>query len=324
VRVLVTGATGFIGGRLARRLLADGHEVVALVRDPARGGELAAAGAELVQADITDPASLPPAMAGVEAAFHLAAWYKVGARDRARARRINVEGTRNVLLAMGEAGVAKGVYTSSIAIYSDTRGREVEEGYRFTGRHISLYDATKAEAHWEVAVPALGEGLPLVIVQPGLVYGPGDTSAIGDLLRRYLRRKLPMVPRGPEYCWAHVDDIVAGHLLALEKGRVGESYHLTGPRASLVEALELAERLTGVPAPRLRPGPAFFRAMSWLMQPVSWLLPLPTDLHPETLRVLAGATYLASSAKARRELGWACRGLEEGLGETLGALAAGS
>src|SRR5690606_2341897 len=123
------------------------------------------------------------------------------------------------------------------------------ESYRFDGEHLSEYDRTKWKAHYEVALPMMKAGLPLVIVQPGLVYGPGDTSAVDRTLRNYLKGKMPMVPKGVELCWAHVDDIAQAHILAMEKGTPGESYITCGQRASLAEGLQIAERITGVKAP---------------------------------------------------------------------------
>lgn len=317
MRYLVTGATGFIGGEVARQLLVAGHEVVALVRDPSRAGALAERGLRLVQGDITAPETLPDAMRGVDGLFHLAAWYRVGARDRSRAYRVNVEGTRNVLVAMRDAGVLKGVYTSTLAVFSDTRGRVVDETYRHAGPHLSEYDRTKWQAHYEVALPMIAEGLPLVIVQPGLVYGPGDASTMGQALRDYLRRRMPAIPARSAYCWGHVEDTARAHLLAMERGRPGETYIIAGPVHRLTEVFDLAARITGIPASRLRPAPAVMRAASGIAGLLGRVVRLPETYAAETLRVAAGVTYLGSSDKARRELGFEPRSLAEGLRETL-------
>src|SRR5438270_9502468 len=164
MKYFLTGATGFLGSHVARQLLAAGHSVNALVRTPTKAGELAALGAKLFAGDITDKDSLREPMRGTDGVFHVAAWYKIGARDHTEAERINVGGTRNVLEVMRELGIRKGVYTSTLAIWSDTSGRVVDESYRYTGPHISEYDRTKAAAH-AVAEGFIREGLPLVIVQ---------------------------------------------------------------------------------------------------------------------------------------------------------------
>jgi nucleoside-diphosphate-sugar epimerase len=316
-RYFVTGATGFVGGRVARALRSAGHQVVTIVRDPARATELGALGVEIHRADITERPSLTAPMRGVDGVFHLAAWYKVGARDIRPAEKINVEGTRNVLETMRELGVPKGVYTSTLAVFGDTKDKLVDESYSHAGPWLSEYDRTKWAAHYEVALPMMREGLPLVIVQPGLIYGPGDTSAVRVSLLQYLRGRLPVTPRGTAYCWAHVDDVAAGHLLAMERGRTGEAYIIAGEPHTLIEAFALAERISGVPAPKLHPSPGVMRALAAAMGVVERLVPLPETYTREGLRVLAGATYLGDNSKARRELGYAPRPLESGWRETI-------
>lgn len=318
MKVFLTGATGFIGGRIARRLRVRGDEVVALVRSPDKASDLASLGVSLMPGDITDAASVRAAMREADQVFHVAAWYKVGLRDRSPAWPINVDGTRNVLEAMRELGIGKGVYTSTLAAFSDTGGRTVDESYRPQVTHwLSEYDRTKHAAHFDVALPMMEQGLPLVIVQPGVNYGPGDTSVVRELFIQYLKRRLPMIPRGMACCWAHVEDTVTGHLLAMEQGRVGESYIIAGPAHTYVEAMETAERITGIPAPRMRPGPGIMRAMAAVMGVVEKIFPVPPTMAAESFREMAGTTYLGSNAKARRELGFSPRPLEEGLRDTL-------
>jgi len=318
MKYFITGATGFIGGHVARQLLEAGHTVVALVRNPAKAQDLAALGAELHQGDITDRESMRAPMTGVDGLFHIAAWYEVGVRDTSRAEQINVEGTRNVLELMRDLGIPKGVYTSTVGVFSDTRGKLVDESYRYQpdGAWISVYERTKWQAHYEVAEPMMRAGLPLVIVQPGVVYGPGDTSIAHKTLVQYLQKKLPMTPRGAAFCWGHVEDTARAHILAMEQGRPGESYIIAGPVHTLAEGLALAEQITGVPAPRMQVNPGVVRALASVAGLVERVVPLPELYSAETLRSSA-ATYTAGNAKAQRELGFTPRPLEEGLRETL-------
>lgn len=317
MRWFVTGASGFIGRHVVAQLLAGGHQVVALVRDPGARASLAERGAEPVTGDILDPDSLRSPMRGVDGVFHLAAWYRVGARDRRAAYAINVDGTRHVLEAARDADVPKIVYTSTLAVYGDT-GRPVDESYRMDGPWLSEYDRSKWLAHYRVALPLIERGLPLVIVQPGLVHGPGDHSNLGRVFRDYLRRRLPAVP-SMGGCWSFVEDAARGHVLAMERGRLGECYNLAGSCLMWAEVLEVAERITGVRPPRFVLPPWIARVSSWLLRPVAAVVPLPATYHPETLRVAAGSRYFADDARARRELGWAPRPLEEGLRITLDA-----
>lgn len=317
MKYFITGATGFIGGYVAQQLVEAGHEVVALVRDPTRAEHLAELGITLAEGDVTVKDSMRDPMSGVDGVYHIAGWYKVGLEDKSPAYRINVDGTRNVLELMDELGIPKGVYTSTLAVFSDTEGELMDETYRYDGPHLSEYDRTKWLAHYEVADPMMDAGLPLVIVMPGMVYGPGDTSQMGDAFRQYLQGKLPMLPQESAYCWGHVEDMARGHTLAMDKGEPGETYIIAGPPHTMIEAFEIAAKITGIPAPRLRVPPGVLKIMSRIMGIVEKVVPLPADYTAETLRVLAGVTYLGSNAKAKRELGFSVRPLEAGLRETL-------
>ena len=320
MKYFVTGATGFVGGRVARQLRAAGHDVIAVVRTPEKAGDLAALGIVLHQGDVTEKESMRAPMTGVDGVFHIAGWYKIGVRtasERRAGEQINVEGTRNVLELMRELGIPKGVYTSTVAVFSDTHGKLVDESYVFTGEPLSEYDRTKWVAHYEVAEPLIAQGLPLVIVQPGVIYGPGDTSSLRTALIGYLQHRLPILPKRTEYCWAHVDDVARGHLLAMDQGRVGESYIIAGERRTFVDALALAERVTGVRASRIQASPGMLKASAALMSVAEKLVPVPAMYTSEYLRINAGVTYLGDNAKARRELGYNPRPLDEGLPPTL-------
>ncbi len=311
MKYFLTGATGFIGGELAHQLVQGGHSVVALVRSPAKAQALKDLGVSLAEGDITEKESLRAPMRGVDGVFHVAGWYKVGTPDKTLGQKINVDGTRNVLEMMRELDIPRGVYTSTLAIHSDTHGKLVDETYRFNGRHLSEYDRTKAEAH-QLAEEMIAGGLPLVITMPGVVYGPGDTSTVRTTFVSYLQRKLPLVPKQTGFCWVHVEDVAAGHRLAMEKGRLGQAYHLCGPLNTLVEALEIARQITGIPRP-LQVPPSWVLATSKLVGLVDPFVRLPENYTSEGLRIVAGVTYAGDNSKARRELGFQVRPLEEGL-----------
>lgn len=314
MRYFVTGATGFIGGAITRKLRAAGHEVRALVRDPGRAGALAALGVELHGGDVREASTLRTPMQDCDGVFHVAAWYRVGEPADA-ARAINVEGTRNVLSTMRALGIPKGVYTSTVAVFSDTYGRMVDESYRYDGEMLTVYERTKHEAHYHVVLPMIEDGLPLVVVMPGVVYGPGDQGPMRTAIVQYLQGRLPAVPRDTYFCWAHVDDVADGHIAAMERGRVGEAYILAGPRHGFAEVLDLAQRYSKVKAPRIRPSGGTLRALARVMAWVERAVPVPVSVRAESLRAVAGVTYTASSAKARAELGFDPRPLDEGLAE---------
>jgi nucleoside-diphosphate-sugar epimerase len=317
MRYLVTGATGFIGGELVRQLVARGDEVVAIVRSPEKAGDLAAIGVTLARGDVTDKQSMRGPMTGVDGVFHVAGWYKVGVKDTSPGQAINVEGTRNVLTLMQELGIRKGVYTSSVAVNGDTHGRLVDESCHAGPPFLTEYDRTKWEAHVKVALPMMEAGLPLVVVMPGVVYGPGDTSIVRENLIQYLIGKLPLLAGGTTYSWAHIEDIAAAHLLAMDRGTPGESYIIAGETVTLVDAMRLAERLTGIPAPRLVMPPFGLRMAARIAGLIDRMVNVPEAYSAESLRVIAGVTYIGSNAKARREWGYDPRPLEIGLKQTL-------
>jgi nucleoside-diphosphate-sugar epimerase len=163
----------------------------------------------------------------------------------------------------------------------------------------------------------MAHGLPLVIVQPGVIYGPGDTSGLHTALVDLLRRRLPLTPRRTAFCWAHVEDTARGHIFAMERGRPGDAYIITGPRHTFEEAFDLVAMLAKVPRPLLHPGPRLMKAAAALMGLVNKLANLPPALTPEAIRVVAGTTYLGSNEKAVRELGFSARSLREGMDQTL-------
>jgi nucleoside-diphosphate-sugar epimerase len=317
MKYFITGATGFVGGRIAQHLIDGGHEVIALVRTPSKAQALKDMGATIAEGDITDKESMREPMTGVDGVFHVAAWYKVGAKDKHLAQGINVDGTRNVLELMKELNIPKGVYTSTLAVNSDTKGEKKDETYRFTGKHLSEYDRTKAAAHHEVAEPMIKDGLPLVIVMPGMVYGRGDQSDIHDYIVQYVKGKLPALPARTAVCAAHIDDVAHGHILAMEKVKPGETYIICGPCLTFVEFFKIAETITGIPAPRITIPSAVLKVGSQAMRVVEKFVDLPVAYTSEGMRVSAGATYLGDNSKAKRELGYDPRPVEVGLKETL-------
>ncbi len=313
MKYFVTGATGFLGGVLARQLRSAGYEVHASIRNPQKATELQSLGIQLFTGDVTDKESMREAMLGVDGVFHVAGWYKVGAPDKTPGERVNIQGTRNVLELMKELQIPKGVYTSTMAVNSDTHGEVKNESYRFTGRHLTEYDRTKAVAH-QIAEQFIEQGLPLIIVMPGGIYGPGDTSVLRSNFIDFLQGRLPILPTQAGLCLTHVEDTAHAHILAMEKGVSGETYIIAGEPYTFLEVFQLASHITGTPAPRAV-SHRIFKALSFIVKPFDSLLP---ELYTsEALRVLGGVTYWGDNSKAKRFLGYNPRPLSEGLESTL-------
>jgi nucleoside-diphosphate-sugar epimerase len=317
MRAFITGATGFIGGRVAKALVERGDEVTALVRSPDKAGALRGLGVTLVGGDITEPSTLQGPIRRAEAVYHLAAWYEVGVTDRTRMYQINVRGTEHVMDAAAAAGVERVVYCSSVVVFGmRSIGDIADETTEHEGGFGSLYEETKWQAHMKVRERARA-GLPVITVMPGGVFGPGDQSPIAILLRLYSKGWLIAVPfPQTEFSFIQVDDLADGFLAAFDKGRPGEEYVLGGENLSIREVFLRLEPITGIRPPR-------FGVPSWLVRasiPISPLIARALKQGPHVMQDAMGTmggSFMASSAKAQRELGFAFRSLEDTMPETI-------
>jgi dihydroflavonol-4-reductase len=321
VKVFVTGGTGFIGGEVVRQLRARGDEVVCLVRNPEKGQKVVDLGCEIVAGDLGDERAIHEGMSGCDAVIHAAAVYEVGipVKDRPAMKEANVGGTERVLGAALELKIPKVVYVSTVGVFGNTHGKVVDESYEHPAKDFtSCYEQTKWEAH-QVAKRLTGEGLPCVIVQPGGVYGPGDTSSIAELLNQFLSGKMPLMPF-PELgiCLSHVEDIATGILLGLDKGKVGEAYVISGPKTTVREAIGIVADVTDKKAPKRALPTGLMKAMIPIGPLVGKMMGQPPNLR-ELISSADGVTFWATYEKAHNELGYEPRGLEQGLHDMLAA-----
>lgn len=315
MRVFLTGGTGFIGGEVARRLRERGDDVRALVRTPGRAQALRDLGCELVEGDLSDEAALVEACRGMTAVVHAAAVYAVGVPAGRRDELVdaNVRGTERVLGAALTAGTSRAVYVSTVAVFGDTGGAVAREDWtRTASGYTSVYEETKTCAH-KRAQEIGARGLPLVTVQPGAVYGPGDPSTFGSLLEDFLAGRLPVLPF-PELgvTPVHRDDVADGVLRALDKGVPGESYVLAGEPVRVRELLGVLAEVSGRRAPWAAVPTVLLRALAPAGRFVGPALGFPPNLR-ELIRSSDGVTFWASGDKAREQLGWTSRPLREGL-----------
>lgn len=319
MRAFVTGATGFIGGHLAQKLRARGGEVVALVRNAAKATKLRDLGCQLVQGDLGDEGAIEQGVKGCNSVFHVGAVYEVGipASQRPAMYDANVRGTERVLDAAARAGAERIVYVSTINVFGNTGGRVVDEGYRRPGDDfLSYYDETKFVAH-EVALDRIRRGYPVVIAQPGGVYGPGDTSQIAnfvDLIRRGRLKFLTFPDTGLNFL--HVEDCVDGILLVHDKGKIGESYVLGGEITTIGDAIRRVATILGRKPPKIVIPSAMVKMSIPVSPLVTRMMRLPPNLR-ELIKAADGVTYWASDHKARSELGYSPRDLDTGLRQYL-------
>jgi dihydroflavonol-4-reductase len=305
---LVTGATGFVGAAVARALLAAGWRVRVLVRAGADRGNLRHLAADIVEGDLADVSSLERALDGCSGLFHVAADYRLGARDPRPLYRTNVEGTRNILGAARKVGVARVVYTSSVAtIGIPLDGSPGEERTPAAlSDMIGHYKRSKYLAE-EVARDAARAGLPVIIVNPSTPVGPGDIkpTPTGQLVLDAARGRMPAyVDTGLNV--VHVDDVAAGHLLAFERGIAGERYILGGDDMTLRTILQQIAALAGRKPPRIRLPYAAVLPIAYLAEAFAAVSGRSGRVTLEGVRMSRKRMFF-SSGKAVAELGYRWR-----------------
>jgi nucleoside-diphosphate-sugar epimerase len=325
MKVFLTGGTGFIGGHVVRKLRERGDEVRVLVRSSAKAEPLVALGCEPVIGDLGDSAAIPSGLEGCDAAIHGAAIYEVGIPESEHRAmyEANVLGTENVLRAALDAKTPKVVYISTIGAYGNTHGEVVDETYEHPGKGFtSYYEQTKVEAHRLARRMTAEEGLPCVIVQPGGVYGPDDHSALGKTISDFVAGRLPLLPF-PDLGMnmVHVEDVAAGVLLALDRGKPGESYVLGGEITTMRGLIESLGEVVDKRPPRFNFPTPMLKALAPVGPVVGKVMGQPPNLR-ELITSADGVTFWASDDKARGEIGYTPRDLKTGLRETFPEAAA--
>jgi Nucleoside-diphosphate-sugar epimerases len=249
--VFVTGATGFIGTKLVNELVRKGHTVHALSRSTSNRSGLEHERIKIIEGDILNRQSLEHGMEGCSQVYHLAAYAKNWARDKSVFRVINIEGTRNVFEAAKSTGVKRLVFTSTIVTFGPTRPGVVgnESMPRITPHYYTEYEETKAIAEQE-ALEYASKEFPVVIVNPTRVYGPGkmtEGNSVSLMIDQYDRGMVPvLLNRGVNIGnYVYVDDLVSGHILAMEHGKIGERYILGGENISLERVYRTVDEVSG-------------------------------------------------------------------------------
>jgi dihydroflavonol-4-reductase len=321
MKAFVTGGTGFIGERLVQRLRDRGDDVVALVRSREKGAKLEAMGATLVEGDLSSSEAIRQGVEGCDSAFHVAAVYKVGIpkKDHEAMYDANVRGTERVLDAAFQAGVSRIVYVSTINAFGNTHGEVVDESYERPGDdYLSYYDETKHLSH-QAAKTRIEKGVPIVIVQPGGVYGPGDHSEVGNVIDQTATGKLKALPfAGLGLNLVYVDDVADGIVLAHDKGKIGESYVLGGEITTMRGMVDKAATLAGRKPPKRDMPSGVIKLAAPAGPLVGKMMGFPPNFR-ELITASDGVTYWAKDDKARSELGYSPRDLDTGLRQTLDA-----
>ncbi len=317
MKLLVTGATGFLGSAVARQVLAAGHSLRLLIRHTSDRRNLAGLEAELVEGDLREPSSLAAAVRGCDGLFHVAADYRLWVRHPRTLYDTNVDGTRNLMLAAADAGIERIVYTSSVAalgLHADGIPADEDTEVSFDNM-IGHYKCSKFLAEEAVHHLVEKQGLPITIVNPATPVGPRDIrpTPTGRLVLDAANGNMPAyVDTG--LCIAHVDDVARGHLLAFERGEVGRRYILGGENLLLREILACIAEITDTQPPRIRLPRAPLYPLALLAQ--VWARVSGARVEPrltvDGLRMSRKRMYF-SSRRAEQELGYSFRPAEEAL-----------
>jgi dihydroflavonol-4-reductase len=319
MRALVTGASGFVGSAVARALLREGWQVRALVRKDSDRRNLQLPALQIVTGELADSGSLERALAQCEALFHVAADYRLATLEPAQLYRTNVEGTRNILQAARRAGIARVVYTSSVATIGlpadGSPGRE--DTSVALADMIGHYKRSKFLAE-QLVLELSRAGAPVIIVNPSTPMGPGDVkpTPTGQLVLDAASGRTPAyIDTGLNI--VHVDDVAAGHLLAFHRGQVGERYILGGQDMTLRAILAEIARIVGRKAPRIRLPRLAVLPLAYAAEAWARSTGRSTRITVEGVRMARKRMYY-SSDKAARELGYAwrepARALEDAVG----------
>ena len=315
---LVTGATGFVGSAVARALLSHGHALRLLVREGSDRSNIAGLPAELAVGDLKDPASLERAVAGCRYVVHVAADYRLWVPDPEAMNRANVEGSRALLLSARQAGVERMVYCSSVAalglVGDGTPGTEATPNS--LAKVIGTYKRSKYLA--EQAVLALArDGVPVVIVNPSAPVGPRDIkpTPTGKMITDTAAGRMPaFVDTGLNV--VHVDDVAEGHVLALERGRVGECYILGGEDMGMQDLLATVAEVAGRKPPRVKLPHAALYPLALASEGLAKLAGIEPIVTRDIL-AMAKKKMFFSSAKAQAELGYSFRPAREAIADAV-------
>src|SRR6266704_404852 len=302
--ILVTGASGFLGSHVARQLVARREDVRVMLRPSSTNRAIADLSLEYVTGDLRDPAAVARAMQGAKRVFHVAADYRLWARRKQDIYDSNVGGTKNLLDAAMRAGVEQLIYTSTVATIAVDRPQHPNE---FTDSRLEEMVGHYKRSKWmaeQETLRAAKAGLPVIVVMPTTPVGPGDwkPTPTGKIILDFLNGKMPgYVETGLNF--VGVEDCATGHLLAAEKGKIGERYLLGAKNLTLKQVLDALEKITGLPAPRLKIPHGLALGAAYVETAFSRLVGREPQIPVEGVKIARHLMFVDCS-RAQRELGF--------------------
>ena len=318
MKILVTGATGFIGGNLARELWRRGDDVQALIRPGSNQLAIRDTGIIPIEGDILDRQSVDRAVRGCEAVFHVAAAYTFWSKDRTNVARTNIQGTINVLEAARRARVSRTVYTSTVGTIGLPKQGQGDENTPLNPETLhGHYKNSKHQAEQQ-ALNITANDMPVIVVNPTLPVGPWDVkpTPTGKIILDFLRRKVPAYLKTGMNV-VDVADVVDGHILAMEKGRPGERYILGNQNMSLKDLFDMISKLTGFSAPRIRLPYWLVVALGYAAQFAEGTLLGKEPTIPLEGVLASKVPAYVNCDKAVRELGQPQRSIEDALKQSI-------
>ena len=320
MKVFVSGATGFIGIQLVKRLAAQGAIVHALYRSEEKADLIRIPGVKLFKGDILDKRSLEQALKACDQAYHTAAFASVWTKDPSKVFRLNVEGALNVIDAAGKSKVKRVVLTSTAGILGPSAKDPVHEDTPPPASFFTLYEESKFQM--EQLLPGKTEGSPeVIIVNPTRVYGPGylsESNGVTRMIKQYMEGKWHLVPGDGSSLgnYVHVEDVVSGHLLAMEYGKAGERYILGGEDISYNQLFRFTREASGKRYRLLKIPVWIMLATAKIMKGIAILTGRPPLIVPNLVRKFHH-NWIVSSKKAIKELGYQPRSANEGIENTV-------
>jgi nucleoside-diphosphate-sugar epimerase len=316
--VLITGATGFTGMSLALKLAAIRYPIRALVRDPTRAATLEEAGVTLQQGDLRDPQSVRAAVAGVDTVYHLAAVFRTAGQPNSEYRMVHVEGTRNIVEASAAAGVRRFVHCSTVGVHGSV-DRDAPATEEAPFRPMDIYQQTKLEGEQIAVKTADRVGLPLTVVRPGPIYGPGDRRLL-KMIGAIARRRFVLLGDGsPRFQMVYIDDLTEGFRLAGEvPSAAGQTYIITGNEApTLNELVTMIAEIAQVRPPSFRLPVWPFLLAGAVCEAICIPLRIEPPIYRRRVKFFTSNRWFDTS-RAARELGFVSRvPLREGIKRTL-------